>query len=156
MIIQPKIFHFRSLDILCYMGSIHNNYIHIQHYFPCRKNYPPFYPNILSEICPIRWSCFWSKIFLPGPWLLQRPPEAQISLSVTSIGYQILAEDPDTVCCSKMNLGGVTQVFPKWIELLYVRLLARNRIVHHCFFIFTEATVRVHNIKIGWFLGNKV
>ena len=35
MIIQPKIFHFRSLDILCYMGSIHNNYIHIQHYFPC-------------------------------------------------------------------------------------------------------------------------
>ena len=29
----------------------------------------------------------------PGTWPLRRPPEAAISTSATSIGYQILAED---------------------------------------------------------------
>ena len=35
---------------------------------------------------------FLIKFFLPGPWPLRRPPEAAISSSATSIGYQILAE----------------------------------------------------------------
>jgi hypothetical protein len=35
---------------------------------------------------------FFIDFFLPGPLPLRRPPEAAISTSATSIGYQILAE----------------------------------------------------------------
>ena len=34
---------------------------------------------------------FLIELFSPGPWSLQRPSEAQIPTSLTSIGYQILA-----------------------------------------------------------------
>ena len=35
---------------------------------------------------------FLIKLFLPGPWPLWGPPEARISTSATSIGYQILGK----------------------------------------------------------------
>ena len=35
---------------------------------------------------------FLINFFSSGPWPLRRPPEAAISTSATSIGYQILAE----------------------------------------------------------------
>ena len=41
----------------------------------------------------LRISEFLIEFFLPGPWPLRRHPEAAISTSATSIGYQILAED---------------------------------------------------------------
>ena len=40
----------------------------------------------------LRISEFLIEFFSPGPWPLRRPPEAAISTSATSIGYQILAE----------------------------------------------------------------
>ena len=36
---------------------------------------------------------FLIDFFSPGPWPLRRPPEATISTSATSMGYQILAKD---------------------------------------------------------------
>jgi hypothetical protein len=41
----------------------------------------------------LRISEFLIEFFSPGPWPLRRPPEAAISTSATSIGYQILAQD---------------------------------------------------------------
>ena len=35
---------------------------------------------------------FLIEFFSPGPWPLRRPPEAAISTSATSIGYQILVK----------------------------------------------------------------
>ena len=41
----------------------------------------------------LRISEFLNDFFSPGTWPLRRPPEAAISTSATSIGYQILAKD---------------------------------------------------------------
>ena len=49
------------------------------------------YNVFVAQKLPI--SEFLIKFFSPGPWPLRRPPEAAISTSATSIGYQILAKD---------------------------------------------------------------
>ena len=41
----------------------------------------------------LRISEFLINFLSPGTWPLRRPPEAAISTSATSIGYQILAKD---------------------------------------------------------------
>ena len=48
------------------------------------------YNVFVAQKLPI--SEFLIEFFSPGPWPLRRPPEAAISTSATSIGYQILVK----------------------------------------------------------------
>ena len=45
----------------------------------------------------------WKKKFSPGPWLLRRPPEAQILTSATSIA--------ESICTYCSNLSGRPDIF---------------------------------------------
>ena len=67
---------------------------------------PNFISNLIQDCSQLSFEVFsvcvaqkfvdfriFDQIFLLGPWSLQRPPEAAISTSATSIGYQILAKD---------------------------------------------------------------
>ena len=62
------------------------------------------YNVFVAQKLPI--SEFLIEFFSPGHWPLWQPPEAAISTSATSTGYQILAKDL-SFCYPKMNLGEV-------------------------------------------------
>ena len=95
--------------------------------------------------------------FSPGSWPLQGPPEAAISTSLTSTGYQILAFIWDTVCCSRMKLGGVRLRFQKngliqnqkeiWIHITrdpHFPILSQSKYVNDCSL---KVPIKAHMIK---------
>ena len=74
-------FNFFSTKVSDFISNLNDN---------CSQLSFQVYNVFVAQKLPI--SEFLIEFFSPGPWPLRRPPEAAISTSATSIGYQILVK----------------------------------------------------------------
>jgi hypothetical protein len=74
-------FNFFSTKVSDFISNLNDN---------CSQLSFEVYNVFVAQKLPI--SEFLIEFFSPGPWPLRRPPEAAISTSATSIGYQILVK----------------------------------------------------------------